>query len=142
MKPLSESWRAQRLLLTWTPASLDLPEVTLGQVIDYLENDDAIDINVMALSLKVGALPTRSAERISAASLNYPIIVVKKGDQYKFVLDGNHRLQKAIDQKVESIKAKILDLDNPETPEVFLKLFDPSLCLPRAWFPRHRGATR
>jgi len=142
MKPLSESWRAQRLLLTWTPVSLDLPVVTLGQVIDYLENDDAIDINVMALSLKVGALPTRSTERISAASLNYPIIVVKKGDQYKFVLDGNHRLQKAINLGAKSIKSKILDLDSPEIPEVFVKLFDPSLRTGERLKTLHRRAMR
>ena len=57
------------------------------------------------------------------ASLEYPVIVVKSEGQYRFVLDGNHRLQKAIDEKIESIKAKILDLDNPETPEVFKKMF-------------------
>ena len=75
------------------------------------------------LSQQLPPLPTRGAERVAAASLEYPVIVVKSGGQYRFVLDGNHRLQKAIDEEVESIKAKILDLDNPETPEVFKRMF-------------------
>ena len=60
---------------------------------------------------------------MAAASLEYPIIVVKSDGQYRYVLDGNHRLQKAIDEEIESIKAKILDLDNPETPEKFKRMF-------------------
>jgi hypothetical protein len=56
-------------------------------------------------------------------------MVVKFGGKYQYVLDGNHRLQKAIDsiddeevEEVENIKARILDLDNPKTPEVFKKV--------------------
>jgi hypothetical protein len=60
--------------------------------------------------------------------LDYPIIVVKSGGQYKYVLDGNHRLQKAIDEGVETIKAKVLDLSDPEpkdpkTLEKFKRMF-------------------
>ena len=86
-------------------------------------NEYDVDINVLELSQQLPPLPTRGAERVAAASLQYPVIVVKSGGQYRFVLDGNHRLQKAIDEEVESIKAKILDLDNPETPEVFKRMF-------------------
>ena len=91
-------------------------------MVDYL-GDETVDVNVLELSQQLPPLPTRGAERVAAASLEHPVIVVKSGGQYRFVLDGNHRLQKAIDEKVESIKAKILDLDNPETPEVFKKMF-------------------
>lgn len=115
-KYLSEDWR------TKTNWEKDEVKITLGDVDDYL-GDETVDIDVSELSQQLPPLPTRGAERIAAASLEYPIIVVKSGGQYRFVLDGNHRLQKAIDQEIESIKAKILDLDNPETPEVFKEMF-------------------
>ena len=123
MRLLLENWR-QYMTEDWRDTSweTDDEKVTIGDVVDYL-GDETVDINVLELSQQLPPLPTRGAERVAAASLEYPVIVVKSGGQYKFVLDGNHRLQKAIDEKVESIKAKILDLDNPETPEVFKKMF-------------------
>ena len=131
MKLLLENWR-EFLKEDWRDTSweADAGKVTIGDVVDYL-GDETVDVNVLELSQQLPPLPTRGAGRVAAASLEYPIIVVKSGGQYRFVLDGNHRLQKAIDshkstssiEKVENIKAKILDLDNPETPEVFKKMF-------------------
>jgi len=125
MKLLLENWRQHlnedwRTGATWTAE--DDEKITLGDVVDYL-GDETVDINVLEISQQLPPLPTHGAERVAAASLDYPIIVVKSGGQYTYVLDGNHRLQKAIDQEVETIKAKILDLDNPETPEVFQRMF-------------------
>jgi len=115
MKLLLENWRN-------TSWKTDDEKATIGDVVDYL-GDETVNIDVLELSQQLPSLPTQGAERVAAASLEYPVIVVKSGGQYRFVLDGNHRLQKAIDEEVESIKAKILDLDNPETPEVFKKMF-------------------
>jgi hypothetical protein len=123
MKLLLENWR-KYLNEDWRDTSWesDDEKVTIGDVVDYL-GDETVDVNVLELSQQLPELPTRGAERVTGASLDYPIIVVKSGGQYRFVLDGNHRLQKAIDEEVETIKTKILDLDNPETPEVFQKMF-------------------
>jgi hypothetical protein len=105
----------------------DNKKVTISEVIDHLSAPDPIDINVSELTQDIlpGGLPDWEYDRarVTAASLEYPIIIVKSAGQYKYILDGNHRLQKAINEKVENIKAKILDLDNPETPEVFKKMF-------------------
>ena len=123
MKLLLENWR-KFITEDWRHTSWenDDEKVTIGDVVDYL-GDETVDINVLELSQQLPPLPVRGVERVAAASLEYPIIVVKSGGQYRFVLDGNHRLQKAIICDIESIKAKILDLDNPETPEVFKKIF-------------------
>jgi hypothetical protein len=124
MKLLLENWR-KYLTESWRDTSweTDDEKVTIGDVVDYL-GDETVDVNVLELSQQLPPLPTRGAERVAAASLDYPIIVVKSAGQYRFVLDGNHRLQQAIDRpEVETIKAKILDLDNPETPEVFQRMF-------------------
>jgi uncharacterized ParB-like nuclease family protein len=123
MKLLLENWR-KYITENWRDTSWenDDEKVTIGDVIDYL-GDKTVDINVLELSQQLPSLPTQGAERVAAANLEYPIIVVKSGGQYRYVLDGNHRLQKSIDNKVETIKAKILDLDNPETPEMFKRMF-------------------
>ena len=123
MKLLLENWR-EYITEDWRDTSWknDEDEVTIGEVVGYL-GDETVNINVLELSQQLPSLPTQGAERVAAASLEYPIIVVKSGGQYRYVLDGNHRLQKSIDNKIETIKAKILDLDNPETPEVFKRMF-------------------
>ena len=124
MKLLLENWR-QYITEDWRDTSWenDDDKVTIGDVVDYL-GDETVDINVLELSQQLPSLPTQGAERVAAASLEYPIIVVKRDGQYQYVLDGNHRLQKAIDEEIESIKAKILDVSaEAETPERFKKMF-------------------
>ena len=45
-----------------------------------------------------------------------------KDGQYTYVLDGNHRLQKAVELD-KPLKAKVLNLDDPKTPEKYRELF-------------------
>ena len=132
MKLLFENWR-KFITEDWRDTSWkdDGEIVTIGEVNDYLREVTPVDINVLELSQQLPrSLTTTSQGRIDSANFDYPIIVVKSGGQYQTVLDGNHRLQKAIDQRprVENIKAKILDLDdeNPkdhETLEKFKRMF-------------------
>ena len=124
MKLILESWRMY-LTEGWRDTSweTDDEKVTIGDVVDYL-GDETEPLNVQSLSQQLPPLPTRGAKRVRDANLEFPIIVVKKDNQFQYVLDGNHRLQQAIDRpEVETIEAKILDLDNPETPEVFQRMF-------------------
>jgi uncharacterized ParB-like nuclease family protein len=124
MKLLLENWR-NYLTESWRDTSWENDEgkVTLGEIDDFL-GDKTIDINALELSKQIPPLPTRGEERVAAASLEFPIIVVKKDGKFKYVLDGNHRLQKAINQEVETIKAKILDVSaEAKTPERFKKMF-------------------
>ena len=131
MKLLLESWR-EFLTEDWRDTSWedDDGKVSIGDVVDYL-GDETVDINVGELIEQLPTLPVGGGDidealnRMAASSLEYPIIVVKSGGQYRFVLDGNHRLGKAYvcGGRDATIKAKILDLDNPETPENFNKMF-------------------
>lgn len=118
---LLENWKTPSMKLKTSWRTND-NEVVLGDVVDYL-GDETIDVNVLELSQQLSSLPTQGSKRVAAANLKYPIIVVKSDGQYRYILDGNHRLQKAIDEEVESIKAKILDIDSPETPEMFKRMF-------------------
>tara|TARA_R100001244_G_C5063632_1_gene109509 strand:+ start:77 stop:460 length:384 start_codon:yes stop_codon:yes gene_type:complete len=62
----------------------------------------------------------RDPDRVQAADLQYPIIVTTENGQYKKILDGQHRLEKALQLKVP-INARVLNLD--EAPEEYQKLF-------------------
>ena len=131
MKLLLENWR-QYIAEDWRDTSWedDGEKTTIGDVVDYLGDEETINIKVSELSQQIPSLfddeyrqSDKGKTRISAADLNYPIIITKRGARYKSVLDGNHRLQKAIDEEVETIKAKILDLTADETPAKFKKMF-------------------
>ena len=129
MKLLLESWR-EFLTEDWRDTSWedDDEKITIGDVADHLggETIDVIPSDVRDQVLKSRGkdrLPTTSQDRIDKADLSSPIIITKKGGKFLDVLDGNHRLQRAVDEDVKSIKAKILDLDNTETPENFKKMF-------------------
>ena len=123
MKQLFESWK-RFIAESWRDTSWENDEdkVTLGEIDDFL-GDKTVDINVLELSKQIPDLPIRSKKRVNDANLDFPIIVVKKDGQFKHVLDGNHRLQKAINQEVETIEAKILDVSAEQTPERFRKMF-------------------
>ena len=133
MKLLLENWR-EFLTEDWRDTSWedDDEKITIGDVADHLgdETIDVIPSDVRDQVLKSRGkdrLPVgpgiTSQDRIDKADLSFPIIITKKGGKFIDVLDGNHRLQKAVDEDVKSIKAKILDLDNTETPENFKKMF-------------------
>tara|TARA_R110001606_G_scaffold88112_2_gene198309 strand:+ start:2044 stop:2460 length:417 start_codon:yes stop_codon:yes gene_type:complete len=122
---LSEGWED-------TSWSLEGGEkVTIGEIDKYLGNEtvdvDPVKVKDQVLKargkdrLPVGQGIT-SQERVDAADLSFPIIAAMQGGKYISVLDGNHRLQKAVDHN-KPLKAKILDLDNPETPEKYKELF-------------------
>ena len=54
----------------------------------------------------------RDEKRVQAASLDYPILVTKKDGKFTKILDGQHRVVKALHNKIDKIKTRILDLDN------------------------------
>ena len=59
-------------------------------------------------------------KRAMKSDLKYPIIITKNKGKYNMVLDGNHRLHKAIKSGVETIEAKVLDLSKvPDWLSVF-----------------------
>ena len=53
--------------------------------------------------------------RVTSADLSYPILVVQNRDNKIFaLLDGTHRLEKALRLKLDKIKVKIFDIDELE----------------------------
>ena len=109
MKLLLEKWnKFINENKSWRDTSWETDEekVTLGEIDDFLGNK-TVNLNVLKLSNQIPPLPTRGEKRVRDANLEFPIIVVKKDGEFKNVLDGNHRLQQAINRKIKTIKAKI-----------------------------------
>lgn len=101
-------------------------EITLGDVLDHI-GDNVRNISVSDLQNKLRAQldrVTKDEDRIMKAELQYPIILVQEDGEFSYVLDGNHRLAKAILTGEEYIKAKVLYLDDKNTPEDFKRLLN------------------
>lgn len=91
--------------------------VTFDDVVKHLESGIEIDPNdIKHLLIDV----KRDPNRVEAADLSYPIILVRSEGEFISILDGQHRVVKAIRDGVD-IKAKFLDLDL--APEEFVKVF-------------------
>jgi len=104
----------------------DTEKITIQDVLDYLDNDEVYNLPVKHIADTLGDSFTsvkKDLDRILKADLNYPIIIVKKKGELSYILDGNHRMKKAIEIGADTIKGKILDLDSENIPPVFKELF-------------------
>ncbi len=91
--------------------------ITLDDIISYLDNGIEIDPKeIEHLLIKAN----RSPERVKNANLEYPIIIISKNGKFISILDGQHRVVKALKDGV-NIKARILDLNNaPDNIKIVL----------------------
>ena len=94
-------------------------KITLSEVINHIDDVIEIDPN----QIKDLLIDTeRDPQRVEAADYkNYPIVLVSKSGKFISILDGQHRVVKALRDGVK-IKAQILNLD--KSPEKFLLVFD------------------
>jgi hypothetical protein len=93
--------------------------ITLDDVIAQLDNDREIEIDpnkIKHLLIDV----ERDPIRVDSSDLKYPIILIKSGDKFTSIRDGQHRVVKAIRDGV-NLKARVLDLDSE--PEIFSRVF-------------------
>lgn len=91
--------------------------ITLDDVLSYLDNIIEVDTNeIEHLLIDVD----RDPERVEASDLRYPIILVSSNGEYISILDGQHRVVKAIRDSV-NVKARVLDLDH--APDEFVSVF-------------------
>jgi len=99
-------------------------KVTISDIEEYLKDEDVIDIPVVEIQnmcIHKDKKDKATKTRAMKSDLKFPIIIAKKGSKYTMILDGHHRLLKAMNTKKETIKARILDLDN--APDKYKNLF-------------------
>ena len=79
---------------------------TIREVIEDLRDEPLISLEVASLAHLRRTVT--EPDRKEKADLSFPIIVTAKDGEFQAILDGNHRLQKAIDKGETHISAKIL----------------------------------
>jgi hypothetical protein len=79
---------------------------TIQKVLEELQDEPIVSLEVASLTHLRRS--TIEPDRKEKADLSFPIIVREKDNKFECVLDGNHRLQKAIDNGKTHISAKIL----------------------------------
>jgi uncharacterized ParB-like nuclease family protein len=91
----------------------DGQKITLQQLLDAIKDYPVVQapiekIEKIIIKKDSGGI---ESDRLSAADVKYPIIVViDDSGNYKYVLDGNHRANKAIEAGLKSIPAKLVNI--------------------------------
>ena len=84
--------------------------VTLGHILSTTKHIPITKCNVKDL-IKVVIDLEIDAIRMFNADLSYPIIVIaSERGEYRCILDGNHRVQKAIITNLSTIDAKVIKI--------------------------------
>lgn len=104
---------------TWSKNNIS---ISLKDVNDYLDYKK-ISIKIIdPKSIEHLLIKTkRDEKRINDANLKYPIILTQKDGKITHILDGQHRVVKCIQNNINKIKSKILDLDN--APQEYQDIF-------------------
>ena len=83
------------------------PIATIQEVLIALKDEPVVKIDVADIKgLRRNVVVEQ--HRLDAADTSYPIIIVEKTGGYQYILDGHHRLQRAINEKQPRVPAKIL----------------------------------
>lgn len=106
---------------SWTD---DDVTITIKEVEDYLKDEEVIEIPVKEIADKCihkDKKDKKTKDRAEASDLSFPIIITTTKGKYGMILDGHHRLQKAINTEEKTIKAKVLNLD--DAPKKYQEMF-------------------
>ena len=98
-------------------------KITLQQLLDVIKHYPVVQapiekVKKISLTLRSGGI---EPDRVTNANIKYPIIiVVDDSGNYKSILDGNHRANKAIQNGSETIPAKLVNIKKlpPEFQDV------------------------
>jgi hypothetical protein len=89
-------------------------KVTIGQILDFTKNIPTTEVDTESLrsiALHNNKTDKETLTKIQKANLDYPILIIKKKDGVYKIIDGHHRLQKALNNKIPKIKAKVIDIN-------------------------------
>ena len=95
----------------------EVVRIKLDDVLKYLDDGQEMDpYELEHLLIKT----KRDPKRVESADLKYPVILLSIGGKITSILDGQHRVMKAL-LNGEMVKVRILNLDN--APEDFKNVF-------------------
>ena len=103
-------------------------KITLQQLLDVIKHYPVVQapiekVKKISLTLRSGGI---EPDRVTNANIKYPIIiVVDDSGNYKSILDGNHRANKAIQNGSKTILAKLVNIK--KLPPEFQDVLDEDL---------------
>lgn len=83
--------------------------VTIQEVLGRLRDEPIVLLDIVSIRHLSRVVIDEFRKR--KADLSIPIIVIEKDGEYQMILDGHHRLQKAIDKRHTYIYAKLFKRD-------------------------------
>ena len=92
-----------------------LTELKASVISIPVEDIKHLDIHTRHKPNKTPEQVKSTYDRAMKADLKYPIIITNYNGKYDMILDGNHRLHKAIETGENNIRARVLDLS--KTPD-------------------------
>jgi hypothetical protein len=102
--------------------------VTINDMLNLVKDKPVQDIETEILkpyALHSLKKDEQTLANIEKSNLDYPIIILYRPHKSQLkrysILDGNHRLQKAINNKIPTIKAKVIELS--DMPEKWQRIF-------------------
>jgi hypothetical protein len=98
----------------------DGTKLTIHDVNDYLDSNNIDIVNIPVDDIKNLCIAT-DVKRSEDSDLSYPIIITTKNGEYGMLLDGHHRLLKAINNNIVNIKSRVLELS--DAPIEYKNLF-------------------
>jgi hypothetical protein len=109
-----KNYKAERIKIN------DIYDISLFKDIDsddFLIDDDTAEVKIKGKWKKIKDLDKETSEKfkkdqleiVMMADLKYPIIITKNDkDEFKHIIDGNHRVKKAKILKKKTIKAYVI----------------------------------
>jgi hypothetical protein len=97
--------------------------ITLQQLLDDIKTVPVKKIEIGKLKKRLlnwGNNP-EEWEKVKSVDMTYPPIILMNGNQVDMIVDGNHRVQKAIQMGYNTIDAKLISLNN--LPNKYKKVF-------------------
>ena len=94
---------------SWT--NHDNKTVTLVQILDLTKDTKVQEIDTDKLKSIVLSWDgnTDEIEKIEKSDIQYPVLILMNDDKsIKYILDGNHRIQKSIRNNFPTVKSKLI----------------------------------
>ena len=118
------TWSDGEVTITMQDVENKLTELKAPVISIPVEDITHLDIHTRHKPNKTPEEVKSTYDRAMKADLKYPIIITKYNGEYDMILDGNHRLHKAVEIGEDRIQAKVLDLS--KTPD-WLSVFGESV---------------
>jgi hypothetical protein len=115
------TWSDGKLTITMQDVESKLAELESPVISIPVEGVAHLDIHTRHKPNKTPEQVKSTYDRAMKADLKYPIIITKNSGKYDMILDGNHRLHKAVELGDDNIQAKVLDLS--KVPDEWLSVF-------------------